>query len=69
MALALQHLDYHPSTGHADTLAPGDEALGRPLGVGLVGQWQMLGGGGVATLVGAAHVTGHPLASVQNLHG
>jgi len=58
VALALQHLGNHARTGHPDTFSPGDEALRRPLGVGLVGQGQMLDHSRVATLVGTAHVAG-----------
>jgi hypothetical protein len=65
VALALQHLGDNARTGHTDTFSPGDQALG----VGLVGQGQMFGGGGIAALVSAAHVAGHPLTAVQHFYG
>ena len=65
MGLALQHLLHRGRTGHADTLAPGNEPLGRPLRMVLVTLRQVLGHGGEPAFMGTAHVAGHPIATVQ----
>jgi ATP-binding cassette subfamily B protein len=66
MGLALQHLLHRGGTGHTDAFAPGDKPLGRPLGVVLVALGQVLGHGGEAAFMGAAHVAGHSIATVQS---
>jgi hypothetical protein len=65
MGLVLQHLLHRGRTGHADTLAPGNEPLGRPLRMVLVTLRQVLGHGGEPAFMGTAHVAGHPIATVQ----
>ncbi len=65
VGLTLQHLLHRGRTGHADTLAPGDEPLGCPLRLVLVALGQVFGHGSEAALVRAAHVAGHPLSTVQ----
>ena len=64
MGLALEQLLHRGQTGHANALSPGNEPLGRPLGMVLVA----LDYGGEAAFVDAAHVTGHAPSTVLGLH-
>ena len=69
MPLPLQHPAHRDGAGHADALAPMNQPLGRPLGLGLVPIRQVLGHGGKAPWVRAAPVAGHALSAVHHLHG